>query len=466
MTMKKIQLVILAFLVVTFVQALHAQKQLPPEGSTPKDFTIPAKQTFALANGISVTMVPYGSLPKVTVSVVVRAGNLNEAANEVWLADFVGDLMKEGTTSRTAEQVAQEAAGMGGSVNIGVGPDQSTISGDVLSEFGPNLIALLADIIRNPLFPESELARIKNDRARQLTVQQSQPRQLTAEQFYKILYPDHPYGRYFPTTEMIQGFSIQNVKDFYRKNFGGQRTSIYVAGVFDSKVMEKAIRSGFEGWNKGSEPYISIPKPSMKKAFHLINRPGAPQSTIYLGLPVVNPYEADFVPFLVTNALLGGSFGSRITSNIREQKGYTYSPFSTISTRYRDAYWAEIADVTTTVTGPSLKEIFGEITRLQSEPPTEAELKGIKNYLAGNFVLQNSSRGGIIGQFSFLKLHGLKDDYLANYVKSVHSVTPQQVSDLTKKYIRPEKMTLVITGDKSKIEEQIEEYAKPAVEPK
>ena len=145
--------------------------------------------------------------------------------------------------------------------------------------------------------------------------------------------------------------------------------------MFDSKAMEKAIRSGFEGWNKGSEPYISIPKPSMKKAFHLINRPGAPQSTIYLGLPVVNPYETDFVPFLVTNALLGGSFGSRITSNIREQKGYTYSPFSTISTRYRDAYWAEIADVTTTVTGPSLKEIFGEITRLQSEPPTEAELK-------------------------------------------------------------------------------------------
>ena len=93
-------------------------------------------------------------------------------------------------------------------------------------------------------------------------------------------------------------------------------------------------------------------------------------------------------------------------------------------------------------------------------------MKGIKNYLAGTFVLQNSSRGGIIGQFSFLKLHGLKDDYLTNYVKRVHSVTPQQVSELTKKYIRPENMTLVITGDKSKIEQQIEEYSKPAVEPK
>src|SRR3990172_96188 len=466
MIMKTIRFAVLAILLITVAPALFAQKELPPEGSAPRDFTIPVKQTFTLPNGIAVTMVPYGSLPKVSVNVVVRAGNLNESANEVWLADIMGDLLKEGTTSRTAEQVAQEAAGMGGSVNVGVGPDQASISGDVLSEFGPNLIALLADIIRNPLFPESELARIKNDRARQLTVQQSQPRQLTAEQFYKILYPDHAYGRYFPTTDMIQGYSIQHVKDFYRKNFGGQRTSIYVAGVFDSKAMEKAIRSGFEGWNKGSEPFISVPKPSMKKAFHLINRPGAPQSTIYLGLPVVNPIESDYVPFVVTNALLGGSFGSRITSNIREQKGYTYSPFSMISTRYRDAYWAEVADVTTNVTGPSLKEIFGEITRLQNEPPSDAELKGIKNYLAGTFVLQNSSRGGIIGQFSFLKLHGLKDDYLTNYVKRVHSVTPQQVSELTKKYIRPENMTLVITGDKSKIEQQIEEYSKPAVEPK
>ena len=464
--MKTFQRVILAILVVTIAPVLFAQKELPPEGSAPKDFTLPTKQTFTLRSGVNVTMVPYGALPKVSVSIIVRAGNLNEAANEVWLADIMGDLMKEGTTSRSGEQVAQEAAGMGGSVNIGVGPDQSSISGDVLSEFGPNLIALLADVIRSPLFPESELARIKNDRVRQLTVAQSQPRQLTAEQFYKILYPDHPYGRYFPTADMIQGYTLQNVKEFYRKNFGGLRASIYVAGVFDAKAMEKAIREGFESWEKGSEPFISIAKPSMKKAFHLINRPGAPQSTIYLGLPVVNPIEPDYVPFVVTNALLGGSFGSRITSNIREQKGYTYSPFSMISTRYRGAYWAEVADVTTNVTGPSLKEIFGEITRLQNEPPDEAELKGIKNYLAGTFVLQNSSRGGIIGQLSFLKLHGLKEDYLTNYVKRVHSVTPQQVSDLTKKYVRPENMTLVITGDKSKIEQQIEEYAKPAVEPK
>lgn len=451
-------------LLVAAVQIQLGQKQKPPEGETPKDFTLPSKQAVTLKNGLSLTLVPYGALPKVTVSIVIRAGNVNEEANEVWLADLVGDLMKEGTASRSAQQIAEEAAGMGGSVNIGVGPDQTSIRGDVLSEFGPKLVSLLADIVRNPLFPESELPRLKNDQIRQLTVAKSQPRQLTMEQFHKILYGEHPYGRIFPTESMLQSYTIEKVRDFFEKNFGAGRTSIYVVGRFDDRAMEKAVRDAFETWQKGPHPLVNIPKTSARRAFHLIDRPGAPQSTIYLGLPVINPAEKNYVPLLVTNALLGGSFGSRITSNIREQKGYTYSPSSTVSVRYRDAYWVQVADVTTESTGPALEEIFKEIDRLQAEPPSTEELKGIQNYLSGTFVLQNSSRGGIVGQLSFLRLHGLGDDYLSNYVQNVHSVTPQQVSEITRRQIRDEKMILVITGDKKMIEKQIEEYARIAPE--
>lgn len=464
--MKKKSIVFFVALLVVATAVSFAQKQLPPEGGTPRDFKLPPKQTFTLRNGVNVTMVQYGSLPKVTISMIVRSGNMNEQSNEVWLSDVTGDLMKEGTISRGAQQIAEEAAAMGGTVNVSVGLDQTTINGDVLSEFAPKLVAILADVIRNPLLPESELARIKNDKIRQLTVQRSQPGSLTLEQFRRIIYGDHPYGRIFPTQEMLEGYTIQQVRDFYKKNFGALRTSIYVAGQFDGKEVERALRNAFGDWDRGAEPLINIPKVSAKRFFHLNDRPGAPQSTIYLGLPVINPADKEYVPLIVTNSLLGGSFGSRITSNIREQKGYTYSPFSQISTRYRDAYWVEIADVTTDVTGPALEEVFKEINRLQSEPPSQEELKGIQNYLSGTFVLQNSSRGGIIGQLSFLKLHGLKDDYLTTYVKTVHSVTPEQVSGLTKKYIRDEDMTLVITGDKKKIEKQIEAYSKAAPEGK
>jgi len=161
---------------------------------------------------------------------------------------------------------------------------------------------------------------------------------------------------------------------------------------------------------------------------------------------------------IVTNALLGGSFASRITSNIREAKGYTYSPNSQLSTRFRDAYWVEVADVTTSVTGPSLKEIFYEIDRLQKEPPTDAELQGIKNYLAGIFVLSNSTRGGVIAQLSFVDLHGLDDKYLTTYVQKVFAVTPKDVQRVAQTYLLGDRMTLVVVGDKSKVADQVSAF--------
>jgi len=438
-----------------------AQKQAPPEGGKPKDFKLPATKTIALENGLTATLVQYGAIPKVSVMCAVRVGNLNEEASEIWLADLVGDMMKEGTVSRTSTQLAEAAASMGGSISIGVGPDLTTVSGDVLSESGQDLVALLGDVLRNPSFPAAELERLKNDRVRDLAVSRTRPGNLAMEAFYKMLYPDHPYGRVFPTEEMVKGFTLDQVKAFYDENFGAVRTTVFVVGKFDEPAMESAIRKAFDGWKQGPEPLVNIPSPVMKHGFRIVDRPGAPQSTIYVGLPVLNPSEADYVGLLVTNSLLGGSFASRITTNIREQKGYTYSPTSMISTRYRDAYWAEVADVSTNVTGAALKEIFKEITRLQSEPPSAEELKGIQNYLAGTFVLQNSSRGGITNQLSFLRLHGLTEDYLTNFVKRVYAVTPEEVSALATKHLKAEVMSLAITGDTKAIAPQVREYSRP-----
>ncbi len=182
------------------------------------------------------------------------------------------------------------------------------------------------------------------------------------------------------------------------------------------------------------------------------------QSTLYIGLPTFDPSNPDYVPLVVTNALLGGSFGSRITSNIREQKGYTYSPFSLLSTRLHTGYWAEIADVSTNVTGPSIKEIIGEIDRLRGEPPTPAELRGIQNYLAGTFVLRNSTRDGIAGQLAALDLYGLGEDYLRNYVQRVYAVTPADVQRMTQQYIDPAKLAIVVAGDKKVVADQLKPY--------
>jgi predicted Zn-dependent peptidase len=318
----------------------------------------------------------------------------------------------------------------------------------------------MADVIRNPRFPESELPRLKNDRIRDLSIALTDPNQVALARFNKVLYPDHPYGRFFPTEEMLKSYTIDQIKAFYAGNFGAARMHIYVAGKFDQAKMESAIRKSFGDWKRGPEAAANVPKPVSTRSISIIDRPGAPQSTIYLGLPVVDPTQGDYKALLVTDALLGGSFASRITTNIREQKGYTYSPRSSVSSRYHDAYWTEYASVTTSVTGASLKEIFYEIDRLQKAPPSAEELKGIQNYLAGVFVLRNSTPDGIIGQLVFLDLQGLPDSYLTSFVKDIYAVTPEQVQEMTKKHLRVEDMVIVIAGDRKQIEKQVSPFGK------
>ncbi len=205
-----------AALAVLFGASLSAQeneKQSPPEGGTPKNFTLPEKDTFKLPNGLRVTLVPIGSVPKATIRIIVRSGNLNEG-DRTWLADLSGDFLLEGTASRNGEDIAREAAAMGGQVTVAVSEDRTTISGDALSEFAPQTAALLADVVRNPEFPASELERLKRDRLRQLSVARTQPQQMALAAFRKAMYGDHPYGQLLPNEEQLAGYTLDDAHNF------------------------------------------------------------------------------------------------------------------------------------------------------------------------------------------------------------------------------------------------------------
>jgi zinc protease len=444
--------------------ALSGEKQLPPEGETPKDFGLPAKEDFQLGNGLRATLVSYGQIPKVTVRLAVRSGNLNEPENEVWLADMTSTMMKEGTKSRTSAEMNAAAARMGGGVFAGVGMDQSVIGGDVLSEFGPDFIRLVADIAQNPLFPEAELKRLKNDFLRKLSIQLSQPRTLALAKFRKAIYDGHPYGRILSTAEIIQGFTVEKIRAFYDANFGAARSHIYVVGQFDVKAVKKAIRSSFGGWKRGPAPMILPAKTDTRRSIIIVDRPGSQQSTMYIGLPVPDPSHKDSLALGAMNAILGGSgFLSRITANIREKKGYTYSPSSALSWQYRDAYWYQFASVGNAVTAPALKEILYEIDRLRQEPPSEEELKNIQNFMCGTFVLSNSSREGIIAVLSFQDFHSLAPDYLTTHVKKIQALTPKDIQRVAQDYLKPEKLIMVIVGDKKQIADSLKEFG-PIVE--
>ncbi|MCH9003883.1 MAG: insulinase family protein [Proteobacteria bacterium] len=452
---KIVACIVLALSFVAIVYAQEEERQEPPSGGTPKDFILPAKDTFGLDNVLQSTLIPFGSVPKATVRIIVRSGNLNEG-DQTWLAGLSGDFFLEGTTSRSGEDIARAAAAIGGQINVTINEDQTMITGDVLADFTPQMVELLAEVIRSPAFAESELDRLKRDRLRQLSIAETQPQQMAIAAFRKALYGDHPYGRVMPDEAQLAAYSIDDVRNFYNNNFGAQRTQVYVAGVFDADITRTAIENSFGSWEEGPDVLINIPEPvTGKVVLDVVDRPGASQSNVILGLPTINPGHDDWIALQITNRLLGGYFSSRITANIREDKGYTYSPYSTLSTRYKDAYWAQIAAVTTNVTGPALQEIMNEIDNLQENPPPVEELDGVKNYSAGVFVLQNSTRGGIINVLNRLDLQELPDTYLTDYVSNVFAITPEQVSEMASTYMREEDMTLAVIGDRGQISEQV-----------
>ncbi len=435
----------LALTLLTFTSVAEG-RELPPAPGQPRDFTLPARETLRLANGLSLTFIDYGSVPKVTVFAVVRTGNIDEG-DSTWLADVAVEMLKEGTATRSAADIARTSASMGGALGVGAGAEQTSVGISVLSEHATEAAELVADVLRNPRFPESELPRVLANFERNLSVARSEPDSIAGEALARLVYGGHPFGRVLPAPGQLESYDITSVRGFYERNFGARRTHVYVAGRYDRAALEAALRRAFGDWREGAPPSDLPPKASDVLQLQLIDRPGAPQSSLRMAVAVPDPAAPLYFPTTLTNSLLGGTFGSRITTNLREDKGYSYSPDSSISARRGNALWIMQAEITAEHTAAALTEIFREIERLQHEPPTTEELDAIKRYRAGLFVIGNSSPNGVLGQLAFMNLHGLPQEFLTHWVANIHAVTPQQVTDIAQRFILPARMTIVIVGD-------------------
>jgi zinc protease len=427
--------------------------QVPAVGA-PKDFALPSRETVRLPNGLTISFVPFGSVPKVTLSAVVRTGNIDDGA-QPGLVDITTSLMAEGAGSRAGPELDRYVAGMGGSLGVGATANQLSVALDVLSERAADAIGVIADVLRRPQLPAGELERLRGDLARQVALSRAEAQSQSDEAFAKLLWGDHPYGSTLPSDADIAGYRLEDIRRFVDTQLGAARTHIYVAGRYDRTQVEAALRAAFGDWTSGPAP-TPIPVPKLQPArVKLVDRKDAPQSTISLGLPVITPTDPDWVALQLTNSLLGGAFFSRITLNIRESKGYAYSPGSGVTAYLGAAQWAEEADVTREDTAAALKEIYGEIERLAATPPPQDELVRNQNLLVGRLALSLSSRQGLLGRLAFLDLHGLPDSWLAGYVSAVRAVTPQSMVAVMQKHLDPRRMTLVVVGDMAKVRSSI-----------
>lgn len=446
--------------------AASAPREAPPAPQPPPEIRIPERRTFTLENGLRVTLVEVGRMPKVLVEVSVRAGSAEEREAEVGLAAFLADMLLEGTTTRSAGEVAAEAARWGGAIEVGVTPDELLVSATVLSEFAPELVGLVAEVVTSPAFPERSVERVRQDRIREVTIARTLPQTLAIERFLAVTYPGSAYGRYLPTPAQLERLGRDDLARFHGEKIGARRAHLYVAGRFDAAATEAAIRAAFAALPPGAPPAPATARTAARRAIHLVERPGAVQSSLYVGLPALDPRHPDYTRLVVTNTLLGGYFSSRMTANLREAKGYTYSPYSVLSVRAgAPGYWAQVADVTTAVTGPALREIFGEIERLRRAPPPERELQATQAYLTGQFALRLAERDDLVERLRFVDLHQLPEGWLEQYAERVRAVTPAEVQATARRWLDATRMATVVVGDRKQVEDQLKGLGSVVVSP-
>ncbi len=449
--------------------ALAAQpldRTKPPETPPAAPFKTPRIVERTLSNGLQVATVRDTRFPMVTLRLAFHAGSKFDPKDLSGLAEMTASLLKEGTAKRSARQIAEEAAAIGGSIEAVAGPDGLTLNASALSERLPALLDLVADIAQNAAFPEEEVKLRKQNRIQELRAQRAEPATLADEKFRALIFGAHPYARMLPAAESVERITRSHLKEFQKRFLVPNNAVLLIIGdVPADEALEKLIQSRFGGWQKGAQPpRIEAKFPEARRTLVLVDRPGSVQADIRVGKLSVDRKHPDYFPLLVGNTILGGGASSRLFTIIREQKGYAYDVRSGQSPRQTGGFFEAVTQVRNEVAGQALEDLLAELRRFSSEPVTREELTNVKNYLAGTFVIRLETQAGLADQLVMMKLMGLPNDYLETYVTRVRSVEPDQILKAAKKYIDPAGAAIVVVGDAAQIARQLEKVGKFTIE--
>jgi zinc protease len=428
-----------------------------PAAGPERPFQLAPRLERTLPNGLRVIVTRQASVPKVSVTLTIRSGYASDPADMTGLAVMTADAIQEGTKTRTSREIRQQAFGMGGTISAAASQDFTSVTARGLAEFTPRLIDLVADVAVNPSFPEDEVAILKQQHLQSAARQNASPQFLSNRAFRRALFGEHPYARVAETPASIGLMDRSKIVAFHRGHYRPNNAFLLVVGAVDSAAVFSAAEKAFASWARGevAQPAFAPPPPLNGRQVYFVQRPNSIQSSMSVGNFAVKRSDPHWIELNLANTIFGGAFNSRIIRNIREEKGYTYSPASQF-TAFADAgFYRFAADVRNEVTGPTLTEVFKEMSALRAEGASGAELDGAKQYLRGLFAIQTATQAGLSNVLNTVYVFGLPADYPETYRAKVAGVTPEQVKEAAAKLLGSDNAVIVIVGDYGAVKDQL-----------
>src|ERR1700693_2992433 len=427
-----------------------------PALSAERAVTWPKQTKTRLSNGLELVLAEAHSIPKFHGQLFFRSGNAAALSRGPALADMTATVGRTGTAKRASRQIEEDLRRIGAELSSNAGADTSAMSFAGLSEFAEPLLGLVNELAREAAFPEAEFERERRQKLEEVKLERAQPGFLASERLRKVLFGAHPYGQVSPSESQVAAYKREDLQAVYREFYTPENGLLLLVGDFDAQEMLKTAERIFGAWTgKKPEPTGAVaPANPRGRRVYLGQVAGAVQTQIAAGCHAITRKHPDWVKLGLTNRLYGGAFNSRLVMNIREDKGNTYRPRSSVNPLRQYGYFSISAAVRNDVVAASLTEIFYELDKLRALPVPEPELADARNYVSGVFSLGLATQDGLLSQLATVALNELPDDYLEAYRDKVRALTPDDLLATARRYLDSAHMQLAVVGDRTQIEDQ------------
>lgn len=429
----------------------------PPRPLAARDVKFPPYAVRTLANGLQVIAVSHHEQPAVSLRLIVRAGGAQDPAAKPGVATMVAALLDQGTTTRTAEQIASAIDSIGGALGTGSSRDLSSVSAVVMKDSLNLALDMVSDVARNPAFAEEELDRQRQQFQSGLKVSYDDPDYLAGVVFDRLVYGFHPYGRPDAgTPTSVAAITRDDLVTFHKAWFGANNAILAIVGDVSSDEAFAGAERAFGAWPRASNvvaPVGDLPPPTRRVV--VIDRPGAVQTEIRVGHTALPRKHKDYLALDLAVKILGGEGGNRLHRVLRSERGLTYGASADTNALKEGGDVVADTDTRSDSTGEVLRLIVDEFWKLQRQRVQPRELADAQAYLTGSFPLTIETPSAIALQILNAVFYGLDLSELEDFRDRVNAVTVDDIQRVAREYLHPDRLSIVLVGDASAFAKQL-----------